>query len=345
MKRLSVNLVVYNGANYISHLFSSLRAQTYNDWELNILDNGSTDDSLAIIEKELINNNLTANVSHNRENNGFAGGHNQLFKANESEFFLILNQDMYLTADVFEKMINFLDEDKSRSAVAPRLMKWNFQNLSDDFDKSLSDKIDTLGMKISRRRQSGELYAGEVWPIEKLAKKKFMEVFGLSGALLAMRRESADKIKFCDGSLFDESYHSYKEDVDMAFRMRSAGFSSYILFDAVVYHDRSAAPGKGESDAAAAANKKTQSFFVKYRSYKNQLATLYKNEYWQNYILDFCPILWYEAKKFVYYLLTQPSVLASWRELWGERQTLRAKRKEIISKRTLSWRQIREWWK
>jgi len=345
MNKLSVNLVAWNGVKYIPHLFASLRAQTFSDWELNILDNCSTDGTVSVIQRELKNNNQAANVICNSENKGFAAGHNQLFRASKAEYFLILNQDMYLTADALEKIIKFLDEDKTRSAVAPRLMKWNFLDIDAGLEQSFTDLVDSVGLSVSRRRRIRELHGGESWPINECADKKFLEVFGLSGALLAMRRDVAEKIQFRDGSLFDESYHSYKEDVDLAFRLRSAGFSSFVLLDTVVYHDRSAAQSKNASDVSAAGNKMKQSFFIKYYSYKNHLATLYKNEYWQNIILDFGPILWYEAKKFIYYLITQPSILMSWRALWKERKLLCAKRLEIKRKRTIGWREVRKWWK
>ena len=53
--KLSVHLVTWNGAKYIPYLFASLRAQTFRDWSLVVLDNDSKDDTVLLIEKELAN--------------------------------------------------------------------------------------------------------------------------------------------------------------------------------------------------------------------------------------------------------------------------------------------------
>jgi glycosyltransferase involved in cell wall biosynthesis len=55
MKKLIVQLVTWNGAKYIPFLFESLRAQTYTNWELVILDNGSSDDTPEVLQREVGN--------------------------------------------------------------------------------------------------------------------------------------------------------------------------------------------------------------------------------------------------------------------------------------------------
>lgn len=73
--------------------------------------------------------------------------------------------------------------------------------------------------------------------------------------------------------------------------------------------------------------------------------TLYKNEYWQNYLLDLPWIKWYELKKFIYFLLFDRGVLKGLGEMWKSRKELKNKKQEIISKRKVSWREIRSWWR
>jgi GT2 family glycosyltransferase len=171
-----------------------------------------------------------------------------------------------------------------------------------------------------------------------------MEVFGVSGALPMFRVRALKKIAFDDGTFFDESYHSYKEDVDIAFRLRSAAFQSFVLLDTVAYHDRSAAGPKERGDKAAIENKQGQSEWVKYYSYKNHLMTLYKNEYRQNVLLDFFPIVWYELKKFCYYALFDRKVLSGLLEIWKNRNALKVKRTKIKQIRTVDYKEIRTWW-
>ncbi len=359
MQKLVIQLVTWNGKKYIPYLFDSLRKQTFKDFYLYILDNGSTDGTPEAIDRELQNFQFEYTFERNEKNMGFAGGHNQIYKVasrksqvESFEYILLLNQDIYLIPDCIDKMVNFLDANQNASAVSPRLMRWNFEEVHDGVEKSFSFFIDSLGLRVFRNRRVIEKYAGKTWE-EKKSRLELsfrthddaMEVFGVSGALPMFRRSSLEVVSFSDGTFFDEWYQSYKEDIDLAYRLRIAGFQSFVLLNAVAYHDRSAVGLERMGDRIAALNKKKQSVWVKYNSYKNHLVTIYKNEYWQNLILDFYLIIWYELKKFLYYLLFDRPVLKGILEIWRDRKKLKYMRKEIVHMRRVSWRELRKWWK
>ena len=329
MSKLTVHLVAWNGAKYIPHLFESLRKQTCKDWFLYIVDNDSKDNTVELIKKELEIFSVPYKLIANSANNGFAGGHNQAYRDTNGEYFLLLNQDMYLQPNCLQNMVDFLDKNIEVAAVSPRLMKWDFAKVvSDGLEKSLSGQIDALGLKIFRNRRVIEQYTQYDWEVIKsnFAKNE-LEVFGASGAFPMMRRSIIDKVAFVGGDFLDESYHAYKEDVDLSYRLQEAGFKSYILLDTFAYHDRTGAGPKEMKDSSAVENKKKQSSWVQYHSYKNHLRTLYKNEYWQNFTLDFPWILWYELKKLVYFILFDRKVLAGLKEIWKERKDLKKYRK------------------
>lgn len=337
MSKLAVHLVTWNGAKYAPYLFDSLKKQICKDWILIVLDNNSSDNTVELIKKELNTFPVQYNFIANKENRGFVGGHNQVFKESDAEYILLLNQDMYLAPDCLEKIVMFLDQHPEAAAVSPRLMKWNFA------EKVFTDQIDALGLKVYRNRRVIEQYTQQNWPdLKSILPTTVLPVFGVSGALPAFRASVIKSIAYKDGSIFDESYHSYKEDVDLAWRLAAGGYRAYVLLDAVAYHDRSAAGPKQSDDVSALANKKQQSEWVKYHSYKNHLMTLYKNEYWQNFALDFPWILWYELKKFIYFLLFDRKVLGGLKELFGK--NLAKKRRLIKSLRKISWQETRQWW-
>lgn len=333
--KLTVHLVTWNGAKYIPYLFASLRTQTFTDWTLVVLDNSSTDNTVELIQKELINFPVLSKLIVNDENKGFAGGHNRVYARTNSEFFVLLNQDLYLEPDCLEKLMRTIEMDKTIAVVSPRLMKWDFNN------KQFTNTIDSLGLRVWRSRRVVEIGAGEEWQDNV---NNLREVFGVSGTLPLFRRAAVDAVAFSREAFFDESYGSYKEDVDLAFRLRSAGYKAYAVTDAVAHHDRTAAGPKELSDTAAAHNKIKQPSWVKYHSYKNHLMTLYKNEYWQNFILDFFWIVWYELKKFTWFLLFNRSVLKGLREIWRLRGGLQRQRQAIKQKRKMSWQGMRQWW-
>ena len=342
--RVAIQLVTHNGSHYLPFLFNSLANQSYRDFTVLICDNASTDDTAAVAERLLRATSLSGRLFRNQTNFGFGGGHNQLFAASQSEYLLIVNQDIFLHPDCLKRLVELLDSQKNAAVVAPRLMKWEFARATNEnIKQSLSEVVDSLGLKILRNRRVVEIGAGEKWPLLPYAKQNYHEVFGVSGALLLLRRSAAGAIKLLGSQVFDESYYMYKEDVDLAYRLRSAGYSAYTVLQALAYHDRTAAGFGSHRDVLAAKNKATQAEYVQFSSYKNHLATLFKNEYWQNAILDFPWIFWYEFKKLVYFVLCKPRVLRSLFQLWQQRAKLAADRKQIKSNRQLNWRQLRRW--
>jgi GT2 family glycosyltransferase len=343
LKRLNIHLVTWNGEKYIPFLFESLKKQSFKDWELCVLDNASEDKTLDILKIEIKDLGVPVKIIENSKNIGFAGGHNQIFTIYDLRFtnyILLLNQDMYLEQDCLEKMISFMDKNKDVAVTAPRLMKWNFK------DNKFTNQIDSLGLKVHRNRRVVDWFNGEDWKnstnkrIIQLTNQPYVQVFGVSGALPMYRSSIIDKEDY----FFDESFGSYKEDVDLAFRLQSAGFKSSVILDAVSYHNRSAAGPKHSSYMDTVRRKKTQSLNVSKNSYKNHLVTLLKNEYWQNFFLDLHWILWYEIKKFTWYLFFDREVLKGLVEIWSTRGKIGKKRIKAKTRRKLNWMQIRKWW-
>jgi GT2 family glycosyltransferase len=80
---------------------------------------------------------------------------------------------------------------------------------------------------------------------------------------------SLASIAFQNGEIFDSLYHSYKEDVDLAYRLGSAGFYARVATNAIAYHDRSSGALSNASDMASAKNKRLQLEYIRYHSYKN----------------------------------------------------------------------------
>lgn len=361
MKKLSVNIVIYNGIKYISYLMTSLKQQTFKDFEIIFVDNKSTDGTLELMEKELKESGIEYRIIKNDANYGFAVGHNQAYLETTAPYFLLQNVDMYLMPDALEKIVKFLDDYKEAVAVSPRLMRWDFEkvlnasknntDLVSVSKEGFTSQVDAIGIRLFKNRRAVEWLTREEWKkdsenvfIRDLYGKQVCEVFGVSGALPTYRKSATDKVLLPGNNLFDPTYHSYKEDLDLAYRLRNAGHTSYVLLETVAYHDRTGAGPKELGDFAALKNKKLQSEFVRYHSYKNHLRTLYKNEYWQNLMIDLPFIFWYEFKKFCYLLITDPKVVfKGWFEIIKEIKYTREARKAVIASRRLYWRGIRRW--
>lgn len=317
--KLAVQLVTWNGARYIPPLFESLKKnweehtdsldQTKKmtpDWMLYILDNGSQDDTVSTLKQELKKFSFLYGWRQENTNTGFAGGHNRLFAMNKAEYTLIINQDLVFERDCIDQLVNFLNRHPEAGAVAPRLMSL-FEH----------DTIDSLGLKKYRNGRVVDVGAGKHLNTRG-HKHSSTEVFGVSGACAMFRRSALSAVAFADGAIFDESYGSYKEDVDLAYRLSRTTYRSFVLLDAVAYHARGSGRGK-----------KNQPFSIRYQSYRNHLATLYKNFSFQSGLIDFPLILCYESVKLAWYFVFDHKVLKAWKELWLHRGELKAKRRWI----------------
>ncbi|MDO8505392.1 MAG: glycosyltransferase family 2 protein [bacterium] len=354
MAKLSVHLVAWNGARYMPYLFESLRKQTCKDWELLAIDNNSTKDNTAdLIEKEIKDFPVPARLIRNKENNGFSGGHNQCVKSivssSESiEYIQLLNQDMYLAPDYFEKVVAMMDAHPEAGAGQGLLLKWDFSkfpipNSQFPIEDTLTNTVDTMGLKVLRSRRVVDFETGKILSTIDYSLSTPLEVFGVSGALPIYRREAIEEVSF-EGAMFDDEFGSYKEDVDLAFRLRSAGWKAYVAFGARAWHDRTAAGPREMSDSAALKNRKGRAAYLNFYSYRNHLVVLLKNEHRANFMHDWPWIMLYELKKFLYLLFTDWATLKGLndvRKLWGRTME---KRSAIMKNYKVKPQEMRKWY-
>ena len=293
MSRISINLVTWNGAKYIKHCINSILQQTFTDYDVNIFDNNSNDNTVEIIEK----NFPQFKVLKNRENIGFAPAHNKLFAWSKSDYIMCLNQDMILEPNFLENIFNFLNSTKETNigTIAPKLFQWKF----DDNDHYNSDKtgktniIDTCGFQVFKNHQVVDIGQSKEDAPEF---NKIKEVFGSSGACPIYLKKALEDVKI-NNEYFDEDFFSYKEDVDLAFRLRLAGYKCYFLPNAICYHDRSIKTG-----TSTIKNRKAKPSWINKYSYRNHVYLLIKNEFFVNFIKCFFQLFFYEFKKFIYVL-------------------------------------------
>jgi len=322
--RVTISLVTWNGEKYLPWLINSLKNQTFTDWQLLVLDNASSDKSVEIIE----NNFPEASLIKQKKNIGFARAHNLLINWSDSDYVLILNQDIILEPDYLAKVVHFLDKHAHVGSVAGKLMYWNFA------EGAKTDTIDSFGLKINRQRKVYDWASGQTdFAIDN------QEVFGLSGALVLFRRKALSMVaqQLADGhwEYFDEDFFAYKEDVDLAWRLRLASWQNWLLTDAYAWHHRTVNVNQARKNRGLA-NK---------LSYRNHLLTLYKNSFSKDIFRDFWSIFLYESGKFFYLLLFERSSLIGPKEFWYLTLKFRKKRKFIFKYRQAEAADINRWFK
>jgi GT2 family glycosyltransferase len=299
-----------------------------------IWDNGSVDRSKEIIESAVNEIGVDVKKHYHESNVGFAPAHTALFNLSDSRYIFTLNQDTLLESDVLEKLIVYLDKNSSVASAGPVILRLE--------NGRRTKVVDSLGLEIKKSRKAVDLGAGSDYHEISSEPGKIKPVFGVTAAAAIYVREAVKKVSRTK-ELFDVSYLSYQEDIDLAWRLRLGGFESVVLTDTIVYHNRSIRDSSGRF-VDKISGKRNQPLFIRKQSYKNHLATIIKNEQWQNFTLDFIFIFWYEGMKLIYNILFDREVFQVLKEVWNDRFVLLEERQRIKSITRESWRDIGRWW-
>lgn len=216
---ISVIIVNWNGRDALERCLRSLEPVAFGGkgTELIVVDNGSSDGSVELLERAF----PSARVIRNAENIGFAPAVNQGIRDARGEYVALVNNDVVATEGWLEELKRALDTDPRRWAAAAQ-MRYLHQ----------PGRINSAGFLVdlagrARDRNDGMPASNE--PTEPI------EVFGASGGAVLLRRNVIDEI-----GPFDERYFAYLEDVDLAWRARRAGYTCTYVPAAVVLHEHSA---------------------------------------------------------------------------------------------------------
>ena len=220
--KVSVIILNWNGRRYLDDCLTSLQAQTYTDFEVILVDNGSTDGSVEWVAEHFPQVRMICNET----NVGFAAGNNQAICASQAEFVVTLNNDTRVELDWLASLVAVAEEDPSVGMCASKML---FADRPEIIN-STGISLDPVGIAWDRR--------GGEWDDEQ--ETELVEIFGPCAGAALYRRTMLDQI-----GLFDERFFAYLGDVDLAWRARLAGFRCLHVPQARVYHVHSATAGEG----------------------------------------------------------------------------------------------------
>lgn len=229
VKDTAVIIVNWNGKQFLPKCFDSLRSQTYQNFEIFFIDNGSTDGSLEFVHQHYPETHTVALL----QNTGFAHANNmgiqKALPAQNIKYIVTLNNDTYLDNNFLTEMVRCAERHPQAAAIQGKVLRRHGRD-----DHKI---IDATGILIypdmsAVNRGQNEPDQGQFDQEE--------EIFGASASAALYRRAALEKIRLPQNNYFDDIYSSYLEDVDLAWRLRLAGFSAYYTPRAVVYHEHSA---------------------------------------------------------------------------------------------------------
>ena len=214
----------YNGSAFLPVCLDSLRAQTRCDFTVTVVDDASTDDSVALIKSRY----PEVQVFQLDQNRGFASAVNAALTATHQPFVALLNNDTEADPHWLAALIGALERWSQFAFAASKLR--------------LFDRRNVLHSAGDFYRPNGEPGNRGVWEEDRGQYDAYSEVFGPCAGAAAYRR-SALELLAEDGRVFDEALVMYCEDVDLNLRARRKGLRTIFVPTAVVYHRLSASGG------------------------------------------------------------------------------------------------------
>lgn len=218
---VSIIIVNWNGLAHLPDCLDSLAAQTFRDFEVVLVDNGSTDKSVSFVEKHY----SWVNVIVLPENTGFASGNNCGLEHSVGDYIVTLNNDTRAEADWLETLVRVADAHPLAGMVGSRICSF-----------SDPDIIDSVGMGICADGMSRGFYRNQRWSDLDMAEVE--EILFPSACAALYKRAMIEETGF-----FDDDFFAYAEDSDLGLRGRLAGWEAVLATGAVVCHKYSQTSG------------------------------------------------------------------------------------------------------
>jgi GT2 family glycosyltransferase len=215
----------WNGRRWLDPCLGALKAQTFRDFEVVVVDNASSDGSAELVRERYPEYSLLQ-LSRNA---GYAAGNNAGAKGATARYLAFLNNDTEPGPEWLAALVDAAERDPSVGLVSSNIVFMNPVGIVD----SAGDGYLRCGGGF--KRAHGQPVSG---------KRGVEEVFGVCGAGFLIHRSLFELV-----GGFDEDFFMVYEDVDLSYRARLAGARSICAFDAVVHHAGSASLGRTSSTA------------------------------------------------------------------------------------------------
>ncbi|MFN3529519.1 MAG: glycosyltransferase [Bacteroidia bacterium] len=225
--KLSVIIVNYNVKYFLEQcLLSVQKACTGIDAECWVVDNASSDGSIAMIKEQFPEVQLIANT----ENVGFSKANNQAMRLTKGEYILLLNPDTVVAEDTFLHCCQFMDEHPTAGGLGIRMLDGAGRFLKESkrglpTPKVAFYKMFGLSSLFKKSKRFGQYH------LSYLSEHQNHPVDILAGAFMLMRQSVLNQI-----GLLDEKYFMYGEDIDLSYRIRLAGYQNWYFADSAIIH-------------------------------------------------------------------------------------------------------------
>ena len=306
MSKLAVVILNWNGRKHLErYLPSVVEHTTAEGVEIIVADNGSTDDSLIWLRMKY----PELRVIRLDRNYGFAEGYNRALREVESDYYLLLNSDVEVTANWWQPLVELLDNNPDVAVVAPKLLSDTQRDMF-EYAGAAGGYIDYLGYPFCRGRILSEVEH------DRGQYDSRCDIFWASGAAMCCRSEVYNKL-----GGFDADFFAHMEEIDLQWRMQLSGWRIVVEPRSIVYH-----LGGGTLPASP---------MKSYLNHRNNLAMLYKcSTPMQRAVVAVVRPFTDMAEALVYLVTLRPrmawSVVKAWWSFIKWHKLLSDKRSEVV---------------
>ncbi|MFN2380778.1 MAG: glycosyltransferase family 2 protein [Bacteroidales bacterium] len=221
MIKTAIVILNWNGLDLLKSYLPVFKANSGGDdsaiW---VADNGSTDGSVAWVRT----NHPETGIIELESNQGFAEGYNRALDKIDARYYIIVNSDIRVTPGWLSPMISYLDNNPGTAACQPKILSEQ-DHTSFEYAGAAGGYIDKYGYPFCRGRIQNHLEKDTGQYNDQRV------IFWSSGACMAIRSEV-----WREAGGFDGDFFAHMEEIDLCWRIHSAGHTIMSVPESVVYH-------------------------------------------------------------------------------------------------------------
>jgi len=219
--KIAIVILNWNGAKLLQQFLPSVIEFSIGDsTDIIIADNGSTDDSIQILQSQF----PEVKILDLKQNFGFARGYNEALKQIDADYFVILNSDVEVTEGWLNDPIRLMENDSSIAAVQPKILSYN-QKTHFEYAGAAGGFIDRFGYPFCR---------GRIFNVVEDDRSQYndsIDIFWATGACMFARAKS-----FREVGGFDADFWAHMEEIDLCWRLKNRDYRVVYTHESTVYH-------------------------------------------------------------------------------------------------------------
>ena len=217
--KIAIVILNWNGKKLLEQFLPSV-VKYSQEAKIYVADNASTDESISF----LTDNFKKVVIIQNKTNGGFAKGYNDALKNLNEDLLILLNNDIEVTQNWLQPIINEFNHDSSLVAAQPKILDFKNKNYF-EYAGAGGGFIDQFGYPFCRGRifNSIERDKGQYNDIKK--------IFWATGACLIIKNNEFKKLNG-----FDEKFFAHQEEIDLCWRIQKTGGTIKYIGNTTVFH-------------------------------------------------------------------------------------------------------------